>query len=197
MLKLFKNENMLLKGTVEESMNEHFMIDHSSQSYISRCLIDYISPKGDIITTMTAIDSGSSLTLAVEALLHALREKDLGSVRGFAGSMRLNRIGDLIIPHPFAGSSILKTACVSGNLLPSGTRALIGRGGTHSLHISNDAISDMPPSITARPAYKFKAPHTNIDWSKTYVNGRNGLTHPVCWDGVRDNRIGERAFVRF
>ena len=84
----------------DESAHEYFMLARPTQSYISRCLIDFINPEGVVVTKTTAIDSGSSLTLAVEALLHNLREKDLGSVRGFAGSMCLNRVGDLIIPTP-------------------------------------------------------------------------------------------------
>ena len=93
------------------------MLAHPTQSYISRCLIDYINPEGNIVTKTTASGSGSSLTLAVEALLHNLCDKDLGSVRGFAGSMRLNHVGDLIVPHPFSGSSILDTARISSDLL--------------------------------------------------------------------------------
>ena len=29
------------------------------------------------------------------------------------------------------------------------------------------------------------------------MKGRDGLLHPVVWDGVLDKRIGERAFVLF
>ena len=46
---------------------------------------------------MTAVDSASSLQLAVKELLYNLREKEVGNVLGFAGSMRLNRVGDLVI----------------------------------------------------------------------------------------------------
>jgi hypothetical protein len=138
----------------DESAHEHFLLARPTQLYISRCLIDYINPEGNIVTKTTAIDGGSSLTLAVGALLHNLRDKDLGSVRVFAGSMRLNHVGNLIVPHPFAGSSILETACVDSNLLPSGTRASIGRGGTNALHSNRDALSDMPSSIIAPPLYK-------------------------------------------
>ena len=71
-----------------ESTHEYFMPAHPTQSYISRCLIDYVNPEGSIVMNTTTIDSGTSFTLAVEALLHNLHEKDIGSVRGFAGSLR-------------------------------------------------------------------------------------------------------------
>ena len=86
-LQLFDNENMSIER--DKSAHEYFMLARPTQSYILRCLIDYINPEGAIVTKTTTIDSASSLTLAVEALLHNLRKKDLGSVRGFAGSMRL------------------------------------------------------------------------------------------------------------
>ena len=88
------------------------MLARPTQSNILRCLTNFINPERAIVTKTTAINSGSSLTLAVEALLHNLRGKGLGLVRGFAGSICLNLVGDLIIPHPFAGSSILETACI-------------------------------------------------------------------------------------
>ena len=113
--------------------------------------IDYINSEGDVITTTTTIDTGPSLALAVKALLYNLREKDLGMVRGFVRTMRLNRVGNLTILHPYAGSSILETAYVSVDLLPSGTRASLGCGGTNALHISNDTISSMFRSIIAQP----------------------------------------------
>ena len=142
------------------------MLARPTQSYVSCCLINYINPEGNIVTKTTAIDSGFSLMLAVGALLHNVRNKDLGSVQGFAGSMRLNRVGDLIVPHPFAGSSILETVCVDSELLSSDTRTSIGRGGTNVLHINCDALADMPPSIIAQPLYKSEAPRITIDWSK-------------------------------
>ena len=201
-LQMMEEENMSIeldRMTIEPdgSAHEYFMLARPTQSYISRCIFDCITPASTIVQLTTAIDSGSSLTLAVEAVLHNLREKDLGSVRGFAGSLRLNRVGDLIIPHPFAGSSILETACVSSDLLPSGTRASIGRGGTNALNVNRDALACVPPSIIARPSFKSEAPPITIDWSKYFVNGRDGLTHAVYYDGIRDNRMGERAFVRF
>ena len=181
----------------DESAHEYFMLARPTQSYISRCLIDYVNPEGSIVTNTTAINSGMSLTLAVEVLLHNLHEKDLGSAWGFAGSLRLTRIGDLIIPHPFSGSSILETACVSSELLPSGTRASIGRGGTNTLNINRDALACVPPLIIARPSFKSEAPPITIDWSKYYVNGCDGLTHAVFYDGIRHNCMGEHTFVRF
>ena len=62
---------------------------------------------------------------------------------------------------------------------------------------NRDALACVPPSIISRPSFKSEAPCITIDWSKYYVNGRDGLTHTVCFDGVRDNRMGKCAFVRF
>jgi hypothetical protein len=81
------------------------------------------------------------------------------------------------------------------DLLPSGTRASIGRGGTNALNINRDALADVPPSIILRPSFKSEAPRITIDWSKNYVNGHNGLIHTVCFDRVQDHRMGERAFA--
>ena len=69
----FTNENMCL----EDSMHGYFMLARPSQPYTSRSLIDYMNPEGKIVTTTTDINSGSSLTLVVGALLHYLCEKDL------------------------------------------------------------------------------------------------------------------------
>ena len=98
--------------------------------------------------------------------------------------MHLKRVGDLIVPHPFAGSSVLETVCIDSNLLPSGTRASIGHGGTNVLNINHDALADMSSSIISRPSFKSEAPCVTIDWSKYYVNGRDGLIHAVCFDRV-------------
>ena len=68
--------------------------------YITRTLVDftYISvfrrPHNYVVT---AVDSASSSQLAIKELLHNLRDKKIWKVLGFAGSMKLSRIGDLVI----------------------------------------------------------------------------------------------------
>ena len=101
--------------SLECDVEEHFMLSRPSQSYIVCTLVDYVDATAHLVKKVTAIDSGSSLTLTVECLLHNLRKKDLGTVRGFAGSLTLKRVGDLIIPHPIAGSNILDAARVGSD----------------------------------------------------------------------------------
>ena len=196
----FKNECFTLEtlGPLSpEQTHEHFMLSRPKQSYIVRTLIEYISTKCVLTPRVTAVDLGSSLTLAVEQLLYNLRDKDLGLVLGFAGSVTLNRVGDLIIPHPIAGSSILESACVKPSMLPSGTCVSIGRGGANVLNLKTDDLASAPPSIVPRPEYRSKKPDASLEWNTFRVKGRDGLLHPVVWDGVLDKRVGVRALVLF
>ena len=196
----FKNEVYTLEalGPLSPTQaHEHFMFRRPKQSYIVRTLIEYISAKCVLTPRATAVDLGSSLTLAVEQLLYNLRDKDLGLVLGFAGSLTLNRVGDLIIPHPIAGSSILESACVKPSMLPSGTCVSIGRGGANVLNLKTDELASAPPSIVPRPQYRSKEPDVSLKWNEFCVKGRDGLLHPVVWDGVLDKRVGVRAFVLF
>jgi len=177
--------------------HEAFMLRRPAQTYIVRTLLEYVDAKNVLAPHVTAIDLGSSLTLSVKQMLYNIRDKNLGVVAGFAGSTTLKRVGDLIIPHPIKGSTILESALVDQSMLPSGTHVSIGRGGSNALNLKSEALAGAPPSIIPAPVFKHDKPDPSLNWGDFCVHGRDGLLHPVVWDGVLDTRIGERAFVLF
>ena len=66
------------------------MLSRPRQSHITRTLIDFTYtyfPRRPHNYVITAVDSASSLQLAVKEMLHNLRDKKIGKVFGFAGSM--------------------------------------------------------------------------------------------------------------
>ena len=88
------------------SVHECFMLSRPTQSYIARTIIDFninTFPRKPHNYVVTAADTASSLQLAVKELLFNLRDEEVGNVLGFAGSKKLDRVGDLIIKHHIAG----------------------------------------------------------------------------------------------
>ena len=66
-----------------------------------------------------------------------------------------------------------------------------------ALNLKSEALAGAPPSIIPAPVFKHDKPDPSLNWGDFCVHGRDGLLHPVVWDGVLDTRIGERAFVLF
>ena len=191
---LMLHENFMME--IERS-EDAFMLSRPNQSHIIRTIIESVTPDITVTNTVTCIDGGSSLQLAVAALLHNIRSKVVGKVRGFAGGLKLSQVGDLIIPHHIAGSIILETAVVDVANLPSGCRLSLGRPGKNALQISGDALGNLPPSLLRAPIYNRIAPPSGLLWDQFLVTDKHGGTHKVVWDGVVDTRAGERAFVLF
>ena len=203
-MRLHEAELLLSSPTYDTSdcmpVDESFMLSRPRQSAITRTLIDYSFarfPPSPHNIVVTAADSASTLQLAVKEMLHNLREKKIGEVLGFAGSMSLNRVGDLMIKHHIAGSYILEAAVVQKANLPSGTGASLGLSGINAIDLAMDVLRRQPPSQVWRPTYARVLPPKGLDWSKLYVSDKAGKRHPVVWDGVIDTRMGERAFVLF
>ena len=203
-MRLHEAKLLLSSPTYDSSdcmpVDESFMLSRPRQSNITRTLIDFSFkrfPPSPHNIVVTAADSASTLQLAVKAMLHNLREKEIGKVLGFAGSMTLNRVGDLVIKHHIAGSYILEAAVVQKANLPSGTGASLGLSGINAIDLAMDVLRRQPPSQVWRPKYARVLPPKGLDWSKLYVSDKAGKRHPVIWDGVIDTRMGERAFVLF
>lgn len=52
---------------------------------------------------------------------------------------------------------------MGSDLLPSGTCASIGRGGSNALAFDQNAIASAPPTIVPHPAYRVREPDQSLD----------------------------------
>ena len=101
------------------------MLSRPTQSYITRTIIDFnfnTFPRKPHNYVVTAADTASSLQVAVKELLYELRDEEVGNVLGFAGSKKLDRVGDLVIKHHLTGCYVFEAAVIGRDNLPSGCK---------------------------------------------------------------------------
>jgi len=167
-----------------------------NQSYIVRSMLECIAADGLLSDRVVAIDSDSSLQLALGELLQNVREIKPSNIDTIAGSLCISSVGDLVLPHPVCGSMIVEAVNVKPDELPTGCSALLGRAGINACQLDVTRLGRVPPSIVPRALYA----HGPVPEGASFgheVKDKLDKWHPVCWDGVIDTRVGKRAFVLF
>ena len=103
----------------------------------------------------------------------------LGSVTGFGGSKFLDSVGDAMIPHHIAGSSILMSAVVEPSDLPSGCSLSIGRPAVSVLRIYSHKLLHAPPSVLPRVVHCFRPPPATAIFRYAVRDGKKNW-HLMC-----------------